>query len=125
MSIHLTHVTEEFDLVRSKWSPSLLHVRRKSCTYLALRLTLSPKWFPSLWSIQRKPCTNITSRLAPSLNWPKGAYTWPCHVGVPSGASKMISQRMVCSAETMHPSCAEINTISRQTETSFHLTHTT
>jgi hypothetical protein len=77
MSFHLTHITEEFDRVRPKWSPSLLHIWRKSCTYLALKLTLSPKWFPSLWYIHRKPCTNITLRLAPSLNWPKRASTWP------------------------------------------------
>jgi hypothetical protein len=52
----LTHITEEFDRVHPKWSPSLLHVWRKS---LALRLTLSPKWFPSLWYIQRELCTNL------------------------------------------------------------------
>jgi hypothetical protein len=67
MSFHMTHITEEFDRVHPKRSPSILHVWRKSCTYLALRLTLSLKWFLSLWHIQHKPCTNITSRLTPSL----------------------------------------------------------
>jgi hypothetical protein len=32
---------------------------------------------------------------------------------------------MVCSVHTMHLSCAEINTISKQTKMSFHLTHIT
>jgi hypothetical protein len=32
---------------------------------------------------------------------------------------------MVRSAQIVHLSCAEINTISKQTETSFHLTHIT
>jgi hypothetical protein len=46
----------------------------------------------------------------------------PCHQGVPSGASKMISDPMVCSAQTLHLSCGKISTISKQTKTSFHLT---
>jgi hypothetical protein len=35
---------------------------------------------------------------------------------------KVISMPMVESSQTMHLSCAEINTLSKQTETSFHLT---
>jgi hypothetical protein len=38
-----------------------------------------------------------------------------CHLGVPSGVPKMISMPMVYSAQTVHLSCAEINTISKQT----------
>jgi hypothetical protein len=49
----------------------------------------------------------------------------PRHVGVPLGVSKMISQPMVRSARTMHLSCAEISTISKQTKMTFHLTHIT
>jgi hypothetical protein len=49
----------------------------------------------------------------------------PRHVGVPSGVSKMISQPILRFVQTMHLSCAEINTISKQTETSLHLTHFT
>ena len=41
------------------------------------------------------------------------------HLGVPSGASKMISEP--CSAQTMHLSCTSTNTIFKRTETSFHL----
>jgi hypothetical protein len=33
-SIHLTHVSYEFQQVRPKWFPSLWYVRRKPCTYL-------------------------------------------------------------------------------------------
>jgi hypothetical protein len=36
----------------------------------------------------------------------------PRHIGVPSGASKKIFQPMLHSAQTMHLSCAEINTVS-------------
>jgi hypothetical protein len=38
---------------------------------------------------------------------------------VPSGASKMNSQPMVCLVQTVHLSCTDTNTISKQTETRF------
>jgi hypothetical protein len=49
----------------------------------------------------------------------------PCNVEVPLGASKMIFTPMVRSTQIVHLSCAEINTISKQTQTSFPLTHIT
>jgi hypothetical protein len=49
----------------------------------------------------------------------------PRHLGVQSGASKMISEPMVCLAQTVYLSCIKINTISKWTETSFHLTDVT
>jgi hypothetical protein len=45
----------------------------------------------------------------------------PRHLGVPSGATKMISEPMECSAQTMHLSFVKITTISKQTKTGFHL----
>jgi hypothetical protein len=45
----------------------------------------------------------------------------PCHLGVPPGASKMIFEPMVRSAQTVHLSCGKISTISKRNETSFHL----
>ena len=47
------------------------------------------------------------------------------HLGLAMGVPKMISPPMVHSAQTIHLSCAEINTISKQAETSFHMTHVT
>jgi hypothetical protein len=49
----------------------------------------------------------------------------PHHLGVPSGASKMISKPMVHSEQTVHLCCAETYTISKQTKTSFHWTYIT
>jgi hypothetical protein len=49
----------------------------------------------------------------------------PCHLGVPSGASKTTFEPMVCLAQTMHLSLIKISTISMQTETSYHLVHVT
>ena len=43
----------------------------------------------------------------------------PRHLGVPSGASKMISEPMVCLAQTMHLSCTNTNTISKWTDQDF------
>jgi hypothetical protein len=49
----------------------------------------------------------------------------PHHLGVPSDASKIISKPMVHLAETMHLSCTETNTISKQNKTRFCMTHVT
>jgi hypothetical protein len=45
----------------------------------------------------------------------------PRHLGVPYGASKTISEAMVYLVQTVHLSCTETNTVSKQTETTFHL----
>jgi hypothetical protein len=45
----------------------------------------------------------------------------PRHLGVPSDASKMISEPMVRVAQTMHLSSVYIITITKWTQTSFHL----
>jgi hypothetical protein len=47
----------------------------------------------------------------------------PHHLGVSSGASKTISELMVRSAQTIHLYCIDTNTVSKRTETRFHLTH--
>jgi hypothetical protein len=49
----------------------------------------------------------------------------PHNLGVPSGVSIMIFGPMVRLAQTVHLSCTDINTVSKQTETRFQLTHVT
>jgi hypothetical protein len=49
----------------------------------------------------------------------------PSHLGVPSGASKMVSKPMVCLAQTMHLFCTDTNTIYKWTDTRFHITNVT
>jgi hypothetical protein len=49
----------------------------------------------------------------------------PRCLGVPSGTSKMISETMVCLAQTMHQSCSNSNTVSKWTKMRFHMTHVT
>ena len=72
-----------------------------------------------------KPCTYLALTLTTSPNGPNEIPHDPRHLGVPSGASKMISEPMVRSAQTVHRSCVKISTISKRTETSFHLSFVT
>jgi hypothetical protein len=47
----------------------------------------------------------------------------PRHLGVSSGASKMIYEPIEHSVETVHLYCTDTNTVSKQTEKRFHMTH--
>jgi len=96
LSFHLSPFTKEYHWVCPKWFLSLWCIRHKQCTYLALKLTLSPN----------KRC-----------KIPYDAR----HLVVPSGESKLISEHMVCSMQAMHLSCIIFSTISKETEPSFHL----
>ena len=49
----------------------------------------------------------------------------PRHLVVPSGASKIIPEPMVCLAQTVHLSCIDANTVSKWTEIRFDMTHVT
>jgi hypothetical protein len=49
----------------------------------------------------------------------------PRHLGVPSGAFKMISEPMVRLAQTVHLSFIKSNTIAKQTKKRLHMTHVT
>jgi hypothetical protein len=82
---------------------------------------MRPKRFRSRWYIRRKPCTYIAPTLTKYANGPKRDSTWPTRLGLPSGAFKTISEPMVRLSQTAHLSCVKINTISKRTQTSFHL----
>ena len=49
----------------------------------------------------------------------------PRHLGVTSGASKMISEPMVGLPQIVHQSCNDTNTVSKRREVRFHMTHVT
>jgi Leucine-rich repeat (LRR) protein len=78
-----------------------------------------------MWYVRHKPCTNLASRLALYSNGLNRASLVPRHLEVPSGASKMISEPMVHSTQTMHLSCNDTNTIPKWTKMRFHMTHVT
>jgi hypothetical protein len=82
-----------------------------------------PTLFMSLWYVQWKLCTYLASRLALSPNRPNKAPPDPRHLGVPSGASKTIYEPMVRLTQIEHLSCPDANTVSKQIETRFHMTH--
>jgi hypothetical protein len=104
----------------------------KQCTYLAPRSTLSlngPKW-ASTWHTLHKGSigcnqSDFHSRGTFGVNRASFLHRYqnflqidrkelpldPRHLGVQQGVSKMISEAMVCLTQTMHLSCAEINTI--------------
>jgi hypothetical protein len=86
---------------------------------------VSPKLIMSLCYVQCKPCTYLVSRLALSPNGLNRAPPDPCHLGVPLGASKTSSEPMVRLTQTKHLSCTDANTISKQIEMRFHMTHVT
>jgi hypothetical protein len=71
------------------------------------------KWFLSLRYIWRKLCTHLALTLTMSpmeIHWVRPT---------------TISKRMVRSLQTVHLSCVKISTISKQTETTIHLSHVT
>jgi hypothetical protein len=49
----------------------------------------------------------------------------PRHLGVPSRASKSVSEDMVRLVQIVDLSCTDTNTISKWTETRFYMTHIT
>jgi hypothetical protein len=146
MSFYLTHVTLEFHRVLPKSFPCPWYIRHKLCTYLPPRLTLSPNKLeqPSTWTTSPRSsigcaqndfwayCTFSANR-APML---RQDYHYlqtdqnelpidPHHIGVPLGGSKIIPEPMVRLVQTVHLSCLKNSIISKQTETSFYLTHFT
>jgi hypothetical protein len=96
LSFHLSLVTLEYHRVRPKWFLGLWYVWRKSCTYLAPTLTLSP-------------------------NGPKWDSTWPTS---PWSSIRCVQNNFwACgsSAQTMHLSCIKTSAVSKRTESSFYL----
>jgi hypothetical protein len=77
-----------------------------------------PKRFLSLWYVWRKPCTYLALRLTLSPNKLKWHSTWQTS---PRRFPTMISERMVHSTQTVHLSCVKVSTISKRNEISIHL----
>ena len=75
-----------------------------------------PKRYLSVWYVWRKPCTYLALTQTPSPNRPTEIPHDPRHLGVPSGASKTISEPMVRLAQAVHRFCTDSNTISKRTE---------
>jgi hypothetical protein len=118
---HMTTVTWEFHRVCPKWFLSLWYVRRKPCTYIVSRLALSlnpPKQASSCASSPR-----CTIGFVQNDFWALGTFGANCARRSSIRSSKMISEPMIRSAQTVQLSCVKIRTISKQTITSFPLSH--
>jgi hypothetical protein len=139
---HMTHFTLEFHRVRPKWFLRLWYVWHKPCTYLASRLALylnvlnrastcasSPR--STIRCVQNDfwACGTFGTNHAPLLQRHQYYFQMdqneiphdPRHHGVPSGASKMTSEAMVRSAQTVLLSCVKISNIFERSGSSFHL----
>jgi hypothetical protein len=103
----------------SKWTKMKFHTTHPTYEFHWVR----PQLFMSLWYLQCKPCTYLVSRLAISPNRPNRSPPDPRHLGVPSGASKMIYEPMIRLTQIEHLSWTDANTISKQIKTRFHKTH--
>ena len=122
------------------------YVWRKLCTYLALTPTMSangPKrdstrpmsHRSSIGCVQNDFRANGTFGKNRAPIWHQDQHylqtdenelsLQPDHLRVPSGASKMISEPMVCSTQTVHLSSIDTNTVSKQKEARFHMTQVT
>jgi len=122
LSFHLSPFTYEYHRMCPKWFLSLWCIRRKLCTYLAPKLTLSPNqrkwdsiwhtssrssigcpnWFLSIWYVPCKLCIYLASRLALSPNRPNWASTWAS-----TPRSTLMQDR--CTVCMEHTICLEIN----------------
>jgi hypothetical protein len=83
------------------------------------------KKFPCPWYIRRKPCSYLAPRFTPFRADQTELPLDPRHLGLPLGAPKMISEPIACLTQMGYLSCVEISTISKETKTSFHLSHVT
>jgi hypothetical protein len=79
----------------------------------------------SKWTEKRFHMTYLASRLALTPNGTKWAFTWARNIGVPSGASKTISEPMVRLAQVVHLACSNTNAVSECTKMRFHMSHVT
>jgi hypothetical protein len=84
-----------------------------------------PKRFKNLWYIWCKPCTYLASRLILIQTDRNELPLDQCHLEVPSGVPRKIFMSVVHSAQTVHQYFVKVNTISKGSKTSFHLTNVT
>jgi len=80
-----------------------------------------PKWFLRLWWIRYILCTYLALKLTLSPNEPKRDSIWHTSSMSSIGCIQIDSKHMVRSMQTMQLSYIKISTISEKTKSSFHL----
>jgi hypothetical protein len=101
----------------TKWTKTRFNMAHVTKEFHRVR----PKWFLSIWYVWHKPSNYLASRLAPSPNGLNQASAWASSprstiVGVQNDSGPIVRL-----AQTMQLSCTDTNTISKQSESSFHL----
>jgi hypothetical protein len=141
-SFYLSLVPKEYHPVHPKQFLSLWYVWRKPSTYHAPKLKVSlkgPKGY-STWPTSPRSSigcvqndfwgygtfgANCGSILHQDLHYLQidrnKILHYPRPLGVPSGASRTISELTIHSAQTVQLSWIKISTVSKRTKTSFHL----
>jgi hypothetical protein len=133
-------------IVCPRWFLSIWNVRHKPRTYIVSRLALSPNelkrastwassprstigciqndfWAYGMFSAHRAPI--LRQDLHHLQTEQNELRLEPHHLGVPSGASKSIYVCVACLEQTVQLSCTDTNTISKKTETRFHMNFVT
>jgi hypothetical protein len=127
MRFHMTHITYEFQRVHPKLIMSLLYVQCKLCTYLVLRLALSPNGpnrAPPDPRYQGVPSDASKTIYEPMFDANRAHILHRCwhylkrdrnesphdphHLGVPSDAFNTIFEPTVRSTQTIHQSCIKV-----------------
>jgi hypothetical protein len=102
----------------SKWTKTIFHTTHFTYEFHRVR----PKLFMTYgtFNANRAPifCSTISKRT-------KQISTRPSSPRSTTGASKPIYEPMVRLTQTEHLSCTDANTVSKQIETRFHMTHVT
>jgi hypothetical protein len=120
-SVQTVHLSCTNTNTVSKWTKMRCCTTHVTYEFHRVRPTL----FMSIWYVQCKLCTYLASRLALFSNRPNRAPPDTRHLGIPSGASKTVYGPTIRLTQTEHLSCPDTNTVSKQIETRFHMTHVT
>jgi hypothetical protein len=116
-TVHLSYV--KFSTI-SKWTESSFQLSLLTMEYRPVR----PKWFLSLWHVWRKPCTHLAMTVTLSPNGMKRDSTSPMSPRSSIGCIQNVFWAYGTFGANRHLSCVKISTISKWTESSFHLSLT-
>jgi hypothetical protein len=102
----------------SKWTKTIFHTTHVTYEFHRVRLKLFMTY--GMFNANRAPIfCSIVSKQTEQIS------TRPSSPRSTLGASKTIYEPMVRLTQTKHLSCTDANTVSKQIETRFHMTHVT
>jgi hypothetical protein len=111
------HISWTDNSTISKWTNIRFHMTHVTLQFHRVR----PKWFLRLWYVRHKPCTYHASSLAIFLNGLDRACTWASSHRSTIGCVQIDFWACGTFGANRAPICIKISTISKQTESSIHL----